>query len=112
MRFSHNKGVTGRSKEMTNKRSSTIHDTRYRRLIEILIQNRVSAGISQSTLAEELGISQPDVSKVERFVRRIDVLEFFDWVIGLAALSNCDPKEILSEIYLCTSRSCNGQDKT
>jgi transcriptional regulator with XRE-family HTH domain len=96
---------------MTNKRSSTIHDARYRRLIEILIESRVSAGISQLKIAVELGISQPDVSKVERFVRRIDALEFFDWVIALAALSNNDPKELLSDIYLCASRPHSGQKK-
>lgn len=96
---------------MTNKRSSTIHDARYKRLIEILIQNRVSAAISQGKLAQELGISQPDVSKVECFVRRIDALEFFDWVIALAALSNCDPKRILSDIYLYTSRPLSGKEE-
>lgn len=96
---------------MTNKRSSTIHDARYQRLIDILIQKRVSAGISQSKLADELGMSQPDVSKVERFVRRVDVLEFFDWVIALATLSNSDPKGILGDIYLSTSRPFEGKEK-
>jgi hypothetical protein len=89
---------------MTNRRSSTIHDARYGRLIEILINRRSEAGISQAALASTLGICQPDVSKVERFVRRIDALEFFDWVIALGALTNCDPEEILGDLYLCASR--------
>lgn len=89
---------------MTNKRFSTINDSRYRKLVEILIERRVSAGISQATLSSKLGICQPDVSKVERYVRRIDALEFFDWVIAISALSNSDPQEILGDIYVSTSR--------
>ena len=95
---------------MTNKRFSTIYDSRYRRLIEILIEHRSDAGVSQAALSAELGIGQPDVSKVERFVRRIDALEFFDWVIALGTLTNCDPKEILDELYLCASRPRQGED--
>ena len=96
---------------MTNRRSSTIHDSRYRRLIEILIDRRSEAGVSQTALAAELGICQPDVSKVERFVRRIDALEFFDWVIALGTLTNRDPKEILGELYLCASRPRQGEEE-
>lgn len=93
---------------MTNKRSSTIHDARYKRLVEILVQQRVQAGISQSMLAEKLGISQPDISKIEHLVRRIDALEFFDWVIVLADLSGSEPKGVFSDIYVRTSRPFSG----
>lgn len=95
---------------MTYRRSSTIHDSKYRRLIEILINRRSEAGVSQAALAAEIGISQPDVSKVERFVRRVDALEFFDWVIALGTLTNRDPKEILGELYLCASRPRQGEE--
>jgi len=97
---------------MTNRRYSTIHDSRYKRLIEILIDRRSEAGVSQAALAAGLGICQPDVSKVERFVRRIDALEFFDWVIALGVLTKHDPKEILGELYLCASRPRQGEEET
>lgn len=112
MRFSHKYGVEWKIYNMTNRRASTIHDFRYKKLIELLIDRRSEAGVSQTSLADELGICQPDVSKVECFVRRIDALEFFDWVIALGTLTNCDPKEILGELYLCASQPRQGEEKT
>lgn len=97
---------------MTNRRASTVHDSRYRRLIEILIDRRSNADISQAALAAMLGVCQPDVSKVERYVRRIDALEFFDWVIALGTLANCDPKEIMDDLYICASRPRQGEEDT
>lgn len=88
---------------MTKTRVSTIHDARYVRLVQTLTEHRMRHNISQLTLASKLGISQPDVSKVERFVRRMDVLEFFDWVSALAALSKIDPKEVLNAIFFDNS---------
>ena len=93
---------------MTRKRVPTIHDSRYARLIELLVSERVRACIPQTMLASELGIEQPDVSKVERLVRRIDMLEFFDWVNALAALSNTDPGKILSDLHASSDRPSRG----
>jgi transcriptional regulator with XRE-family HTH domain len=84
---------------MTTKRSSTIHDTRYRQLIEALIELRTTNGISQSQLAAVIGIGQPEISKVETFIRRLDILEFFDWVRALSELSNADNSDVLNGLY-------------
>lgn len=41
--------------------------------------------MSQTTLAEGMGWAQTDVSKVERGVRRLDVLELRTWVATLGS---------------------------
>jgi DNA-binding XRE family transcriptional regulator len=58
----------------------TIHDHAYRLLIERLIALRQKAGISQRDLATALGVSQPALSKIENFERRLDALELLLWV--------------------------------
>lgn len=56
--------------------SKTIHDKLYRRLVSELAQERIRLNISQSELATQVGLNQSDVSKIEKFERRLDVLEF------------------------------------
>lgn len=97
---------------MASNRPSTIHDPRYKRLIEALITLRGKTKVSQAALAEALGLSQPDISKVECFVRRIDVLEFFDWVDAIATLSNTNSKELLDDLYLASSRPQQSKRRT
>ncbi len=64
----------------TRARASTIHDNRYRTLVNQLVELRQNAGLKQIELAELLGITQPDISKIERFERRLDALELVDWL--------------------------------
>ena len=71
-----------------------IHDARYRRLIEALLQARRQAGLSQSELAQRLGTRQQFVSKFESGERRLDVVEFID--IGCAL--NVDVMPLLGDI--------------
>lgn len=59
---------------------SSIHEPEYQRIIEILIAMREAAGLSQKDIAQCLNLSQPDVSKIERRERRIDILEALRWV--------------------------------
>lgn len=61
---------------MTEIMSKTIHDTLYQRLINELAQERIRLNISQSELATQIGLNQSDMSKIEKFERRLDVLEF------------------------------------
>jgi transcriptional regulator with XRE-family HTH domain len=59
---------------------SNIHDPEYHRIIEALIQLREAAKLSQKAIAQELGLTQPDISKIERRERRIDILEALRWI--------------------------------
>ena len=61
----------------------TIHDPRYLRLINLLIEIRKSRAITQVDLAKRLSHSQSYVAKVENFERRLDVLELSDWLSAL-----------------------------
>jgi len=59
---------------------STIHQPRYKALIKKLIAIRLNAGLKQEDMAEILGLTQPDVSKIERFERKLDALELIQWL--------------------------------
>ncbi len=48
----------------------------YAVLLETLVAARISAGVSQTELAQRLGRPQPFVSYIESGERRIDVIEF------------------------------------
>ena len=52
-------------------------------LRELLIDLRTAAGLTQVALAERLEWEQTHVSRVERGVRRLDVLELRRWVRAL-----------------------------
>lgn len=49
-------------------------------LRELLIELRTAAGITQAVLAERLQWEQTHISRVERGVRRLDLLELRRWV--------------------------------
>ncbi len=51
--------------------------------LNLLRECREASKLSQGELADRLGWRQSDVSKVERGVRRLDVLELRSWLIGL-----------------------------
>jgi len=87
------------------RRTSSLHDPRYQNLIESLIQLRKRAEITQLELAEALHMSQPDISKIERFERRLDILEFLDWLQIIAERSQNLPSEIWKKIYESYSES-------
>jgi transcriptional regulator with XRE-family HTH domain len=59
---------------------SSIHDPEYHRIVDALIALREQANLSQKAIALAIGLTQPDVSKVERRERRIDVLETLRWI--------------------------------
>lgn len=62
---------------------SSIHDPRYKRLIQELIDIRELKKITQVELAASLKKPQSYVSKVENLDRRLDILELDDWLIAL-----------------------------
>lgn len=70
----------------------SVHDARYRAVIEALRHGRLAAGFTQVALASELGRSQQFVSKFESFERRLDVIEF----VEIATILSLDWREILA----------------
>lgn len=61
----------------------SIHDPRYRQLIERLIGLREASGTTQTELANLLNKPQSYVAKVEGLDRRLDVVEIVDWLSAL-----------------------------
>lgn len=60
---------------MSDNRPKTIHDRAYQILIECVRTARRDANVTQTDLAERLGVDQSYVSKYERAERRLDVIE-------------------------------------
>lgn len=55
----------------------------YRALLGRLVAARMSTGLTQRELAERLGKPQSHVSKVESGSRRLDVVEYVNWMRSL-----------------------------
>jgi len=64
---------------------SSIHDLRYQKLIENLINIRESKGVTQVQLSLSLKKPQSFIAKVENLDRRIDIIELLDWLSVLEA---------------------------
>ncbi len=56
--------------------TKSTHTPQYQRLVEILVETRRAAHLTQQQVADRLGKPQSYVAKVEGAERRIDVLEF------------------------------------
>ena len=70
-----------------------ITDNDYARLIEMLIERRKAAEVTQVQLAAFLRKNQAGVSKVERRQRRLDVIDFVRYCEAIDA----DPATLLQE---------------
>lgn len=57
-------------------KQKTIFDSEYRALIDSLVQERKRLGLAQSEVARLTNLNQSEISKIENFERRLDVLEF------------------------------------
>lgn len=66
----------------------------HRRLCELLIAARRSAGLTQEVVAKRLDKPQSFVAKYENGERRIDVIE----LIRIAKALDSDPLEIVAEL--------------
>ena len=62
---------------------SSIRSDLYWRIIELMIQARKDAGITQAELGQRIGQRQTFVSKVELGERRIDIAEFMQFCSAL-----------------------------
>ena len=70
------------------------HSEPYKLLLEMLIEARTRAGVTQVELAARLGRPQPFISFVERGERRVDVIEFYAIMKALGA----DPEDAFREL--------------
>lgn len=61
----------------------TLNSAPHQIFLSLLKQARTAHGITQEMLCERIGMSQSDISKVERGVRRLDVLELRLWLRAL-----------------------------
>ena len=69
----------------------SVFTARYRQLLRALIEARQTRGLTQAQLGKRLGQDQTFVSKFERGVRRLDVIEFLDVTEALGV----DPLDLL-----------------
>jgi hypothetical protein len=86
---------------MHNQRTPSIHDARYRAAIDILVETRKQCNVSQTTLAERVGFTQPDVSKIERYERRLDIMEFLDFLHAITGSDSSLMEHVWKRIYEC-----------
>jgi transcriptional regulator with XRE-family HTH domain len=72
----------------------SLGSARHKALIDLLIQKREAAGMTQAGLAERLGEYQSFVARLESGQRRVDVVEFLD----LADAVGFDPARTISAL--------------
>jgi len=72
----------------------TLGSARHKALIDLLIQKREAAGLTQAELAERLGEYQSFVARLESGQRRIDVVEFIEF----AEILGFDPSKFIQTI--------------
>jgi len=72
----------------------SLGSARHKALIDLLIQKREAAGMTQADLAARLGEYQSFVARIESGQRRIDVVEFLD----LAEALGLDPARTMSAL--------------
>ncbi|HWN11965.1 MAG TPA: helix-turn-helix transcriptional regulator [Pyrinomonadaceae bacterium] len=58
--------------------TKSVHTKNYARFLQLLVQVRKNAGITQEEVAARLGRHQSFVSKYENGERRVDLIEFLD----------------------------------
>lgn len=58
----------------------SVHSKAYKDLLALMITAREEVGLTQTELAERIGQTQSFVSKCERGERRLDVVEFVEFM--------------------------------
>jgi len=79
------------------KKGKTIFDQRYQRLISELARERIRLSISQEDLAAQVGLNQSDISKIEKYEKRLDVLELSMLLKALRIEENTRLQKIVKE---------------
>ena len=63
-------------------KGKSIHSKEYPVFLQLLVEIRQAADLTQAKLAQKTGLSQPYVSAVERGVLRLDTLQLRTWLTG------------------------------
>lgn len=79
------------------KKGKTIFDLRYQSLISELSKERVRLSISQDDLAAQVGLNQSDISKIEKYEKRLDVLELSMLLKALRIEENTRLQRVVKE---------------
>ncbi len=66
----------------------------HRAVVEVLVSARQDAGMLQADLAQCVGKDQSYISNIERYQRRVDIVEFYD----LARAMNLDPLVLFASV--------------
>jgi transcriptional regulator with XRE-family HTH domain len=74
--------------------SKSVYSPTYARFLELLVQARKAAGLTQQDLATHLNRPQSFVSKYENRERRLDVVEF----LQVAAVLELDAVAFIEEL--------------
>lgn len=88
--------------------SPGFQNPRYRTLIGRLVEERKRLGVTQEELARRLGLHKQFVSRVELGERRLDVIEFLDYVEALGV----DPIDLLVQQFSGSPHYPHGSRKT
>ncbi len=75
-------------------RVASLHDDRYQQFVELLVQRRKAAGLSQQSVADALGWNQSIIAKIETCQRRLDVIE----LIRLGAAIGFDVSRMVADV--------------
>ena len=78
----------------------TIYTPPYELVVAKLKQARVDAGLSQEDLADRIGRTQLWVSRTERGERRMDLLEWLEYLLGCGADIHAFLDAVIKNIHL------------
>jgi transcriptional regulator with XRE-family HTH domain len=78
--------------------TKSTHTPEYQRLVELLVETRRAAQLTQQQVADRLGKPQSYVAKVEGAERRIDVLEFAALVKAMGSNPTALLDRLLSDL--------------
>lgn len=78
-------------------KNKTIYDKRYQELISELTNERIRLSVSQDELAAQIGLNQSDISKIEKFEKRLDVLELSHILKELRISENSRLQQIVNK---------------
>ena len=82
-------------------RVASLHDETYQQFVQLLVQRRKAARLSQQAVADELGWNQSIIAKIETAQRRIDVVE----LIRVADVVGFDVIRLVQEVRRAMSES-------